>query len=56
MIGALWSPPHWLKITTGRLMNWDGQSAYDPIIPWGNYVDNSAALTCTLQGTTTQRL
>ena len=23
MIGALWSPPHWMKITTGRLMNWD---------------------------------
>jgi O-glycosyl hydrolase len=41
MIGALWSPPHWMKITTGRLMNWDGQSAYDPIIPWGDYGHNT---------------
>ena len=45
MIGALWSPPHWLKITTGRLMNWDDngtpRSEYDPIIPWGNYGGNT---------------
>lgn len=45
MIGALWSPPHWMKITTGRLMNWDDngtqRSAYDPIIPWGNYGGNT---------------
>lgn len=44
MIGALWSPPHWMKITTGRLMEWDfngPQSAYDPIIPWGDYGGNT---------------
>lgn len=44
MIGALWSPPHWMKITTGRLMQWDfngAQSAYDPIIPWGDYGHNT---------------
>jgi O-glycosyl hydrolase/regulation of enolase protein 1 (concanavalin A-like superfamily) len=41
MIGSLWSPPHWMKITTGRLMNWDGQSAYDPIIPWGDNGGNT---------------
>ena len=45
MIGALWSPPHWLKITTGRLMEWDDngtpRSEYDPIIPWGDYGDNT---------------
>lgn len=45
MIGALWSPPHWMKITTGRLMNWDDngtpRSAYDPIIPWGDYGHNT---------------
>lgn len=44
MIGALWSPPHWMKITTGRLMQWDNngpQSAYDPIIPWGDYGHNT---------------
>ena len=44
MIGALWSPPHWMKITTGRLMNWDNngpQSGYDPIIPWGDYGHNT---------------
>ena len=43
MIGSLWSPPHWMKITTGRLMNWDStaQSAYDPIIPWGDYGGNT---------------
>jgi len=44
MIGALWSPPHWMKITTGRLMQWDfngPQSAYDPIIPWGDYGHNT---------------
>lgn len=46
MIGALWSPPHWMKITTGRLMEWDfngPQSAYDPIIPWGDYGHNTGA-------------
>ena len=46
MIGSLWSPPHWMKITTGRLMNWDNngpQSAYDPIIPWGDYGGNTGA-------------
>ena len=45
MIGSLWSPPHWMKITTGRLMNWDDngtpRSEYDPIIPWGNYGGNT---------------
>jgi hypothetical protein len=44
MIGALWSPPHWMKITTGRLMTWDNngpQSGYDPIIPWGDYGHNT---------------
>jgi O-glycosyl hydrolase len=45
MIGALWSPPHWMKITTGRLMNWDdngtARSEYDPIIPWGDYGHNT---------------
>ena len=44
MIGSLWSPPHWMKITTGRLMQWDfngPQSAYDPIIPWGDYGGNT---------------
>lgn len=45
MIGALWSPPHWMKITTGRLMNWDDngnpRSEYDPIIPWGDYGQNT---------------
>ena len=46
MIGALWSPPHWMKITTGTLMNWDNngpQSGYDPIIPWGDYGQNTGA-------------
>jgi O-glycosyl hydrolase/regulation of enolase protein 1 (concanavalin A-like superfamily) len=47
MIGALWSPPHWMKITTGRLMNWDDngtpRSEYDPIIPWGDYGQNTGA-------------
>ena len=23
MIGSLWSPPDWMKITTGTLMNWE---------------------------------
>lgn len=45
MIGALWSPPHWMKITTGRLMTWDDngnpRSEYDPIIPWGDYGQNT---------------
>ncbi|MCA9235974.1 MAG: fibronectin type III domain-containing protein [Planctomycetales bacterium] len=45
MIGALWSPPHWMKITTGRLMNWNDngtqRSEYDPIIPWGDYGHNT---------------
>ena len=26
MIGALWSPPHWMKITTGTLISWSGGS------------------------------
>src|SRR5581483_7943855 len=46
MIGSLWSPPHWMKITTGRLMNWDNggpQSGCDPIIPWGDYGHNTGA-------------
>ena len=46
MIGSLWSPPHWMKITTGRLINWDNngpQSGYDPIIPWGDYGGNTGA-------------
>ncbi len=44
MIGSLWSPPDWMKITTGTLMNWDNggpQSGYDPIIPWGDYGGNT---------------
>jgi O-glycosyl hydrolase len=46
MIGSLWSPPYWMKITTGTLMNWDNggpQSGYDPIIPWGDYGANTGA-------------
>ncbi|HSH92865.1 MAG TPA: hypothetical protein VK968_01830, partial [Roseimicrobium sp.] len=46
MIGALWSPPHWMKITSGTLLNWDSggpQSGYDPIIPWGDYGGNTGA-------------
>ena len=27
MIGSLWSPPHWMKITTGTLISWSGGSA-----------------------------
>lgn len=38
--GAVWSPPHWLKIGTGTLINWtnwDGtpRSDYGPFFPYG---------------------
>jgi len=45
MIGALWSPPHWMKITTGTLISWNGgaNSGYDPVLPWGDYGANTGA-------------
>ena len=45
MIGALWSPPHWMKITTGTLISWNGgaSSGYDPVLPWGDYGANTGA-------------
>ncbi len=40
LTGAVWSPPHWLKIATGTLINWtnwDGtpRSDYGPFFPYG---------------------
>jgi O-glycosyl hydrolase len=40
LTGAVWSPPHWLKIATGTLINWtnwDGtpRSNYGPFFPYG---------------------
>ncbi len=45
MIGSLWSPPHWMKITTGTLISWNGgaSSGYDPVLPWGDYGANTGA-------------
>ena len=44
MIGSLWSPPHWMKITTGTLISWSGgSSGYDPVLPWGDYGGNTGA-------------
>ena len=43
MIGSLWSPPHWMKITTGTLISWGGGSGYDPVLPWGDYGANTGA-------------
>ncbi|MGN6368776.1 MAG: hypothetical protein ACTHN5_10990 [Phycisphaerae bacterium] len=44
MIGSLWSPPQWLKVTTGSYFTGSGgtQSGYDPILPYGVYGANSA--------------
>ncbi len=46
MIGSLWSPPQYMKISTGTLETWTNngvqQSAYDPVMTWGNYGGNSA--------------
>ena len=43
VIGSLWSPPHWMKITTGRLIDWGSGSGYDPVLPWGAYGANTGA-------------
>jgi len=44
MIGSLWSPPHWMKVSTGTLMTWNNgtQSGYDPILPYGANGGNTA--------------
>ncbi|MGA2061522.1 MAG: LamG-like jellyroll fold domain-containing protein [Thermoguttaceae bacterium] len=47
MIGSLWSPPSWMKITTGTYITWDNngvqQGGYDPVLPWGAYGGNTGA-------------
>ena len=46
LTGSVWSPPHWLKVPTGTVINWtnwDGtaRSDYGPFLPYGKTGGNS---------------